>query len=86
MRNLRLLLSCVGGCLLGFIGLSLPARAQQLAAGEWKSVTNERVILSLGPEQELGVANESGAAADGAEASTASMREAADILASRRRS
>ncbi len=26
---------------------------QELAAGEWKSVTNERVVLSLGPEQEL---------------------------------
>ena len=28
-------------------------RRQELAAGEWKSVTNERVVLSLGPEQEL---------------------------------
>jgi len=26
---------------------------QQLVRGEWKSVTNERVVLSLGPEQEL---------------------------------
>jgi DNA invertase Pin-like site-specific DNA recombinase len=28
-------------------------RRQELAAGEWKSVTNERVVLTLGPEQEL---------------------------------
>jgi DNA invertase Pin-like site-specific DNA recombinase len=28
-------------------------RRQELAPGEWKSVTNERVVLSLGPEEEL---------------------------------
>jgi DNA invertase Pin-like site-specific DNA recombinase len=28
-------------------------RRQELDAGQWKSVTNERVVLSLGPEQEL---------------------------------
>ena len=46
MRNLRLLLSCVGGCLLGFIGLSLPARAQQLAAGEWTWVSGSSTVPS----------------------------------------
>ena len=35
MRNLRLLLSCLCGCLFGYIGLSLPAFAQPSAPGEW---------------------------------------------------
>jgi hypothetical protein len=35
MRKLRLLSSCLCGCLLGFIGLSLPAGAQASAPGEW---------------------------------------------------
>ena len=46
MRNPRFLLSCLCGCLLGFIGLFVPARAQQSAAGEWTWIGGSSTVPS----------------------------------------
>jgi N-acetylneuraminic acid mutarotase len=46
MRNLRLLSSCLCGCLLWFIGLSLPAGAQQTVPGEWTWVGGSSTVPS----------------------------------------
>src|SRR5436190_806000 len=46
MRNLRLLSSCLCGCLLGFIGPSLPAGAQQSVPGQWAWMSGSSTVGS----------------------------------------